>query len=134
MGLFFFNGVETMSSKKPKPKMWEKGGPSPSPKGRPRGTGRSISRLRSTLNKLKGLEPKAIDVIESALHNDGDVESPQVNTAKWIITSISTLTRAAIAEESFREEVKDKQQESQEEATGTDNARPLRFRTVMDEE
>lgn len=109
--------------------LWKKG-KSGNPNGRPRrGAGKPISSLRSTLNKLKALEPKAIDVIEASL-NDEDIEKPQVDTAKWIISSIASLTRTAITEESFRSDLREKEEEALK-ATGTDSPKPIKFSTRL---
>lgn len=112
-----------------------KPGTSGNTNGRPKGrTSKPISRLRSTLNKLKQLEEDAIDVIEKSLMGEDDVDKPRVDTAKWIITSISSLTRTAIAEESYRTDLKMKDEEVK--ATGTSDSKPVRFTThiIQDEE
>jgi hypothetical protein len=116
--------------------------------GRPKGkVAKPISRLRSTLNKLKQLEPDAIEVIEKSLlgksgvetKDDGEttehVEKSQVDTAKWIITSIASLTRTAIAEETYRSDLQEKNSiPESEKATGTNDVvprAPARFETRL---
>lgn len=112
-----------------KPTQFKKGEGSANPHGRPKGRmSKPISRLRSTLNKLKQLEPDAVDVIEKSLLNDDDVQKPQVDTAKWIITSIASLTRTAIAEESYKVDLKTKEEEMMK-STGTNDSKPIRFTT-----
>lgn len=125
-----------------------KPGQTGNPSGRPRtggrGTGRPISRLRSTLNKLKELEPDAIEVIGKSLNPDVDedgrdipVPKDKLDTAKWIVSSLNTLTRGAIAEESYRLDVRDrKESEESDRATGTEGKakKPrLSLRIVEDE-
>lgn len=87
---------------KEKDNKW-KPGVSGNSKGRPRGTGRPVSRLRGTLNKLKGIEPEAIEIIESVVKGEmANLTKDQIDMAKWIIGQINSLTRGAIAEESFK--------------------------------
>lgn len=123
--------------------MWVKGAGSANPSGRPKGkVAKPISRLRSTLNKLKQLEPDAVEVIEKSLlgKNDsedqeegGSVAKSQVDTAKWIITSIASLTRTAIAEETYKSDLQERNNQSEVgEATGTNDfapRAPARFET-----
>lgn len=111
-----------MSEEKELPKTAWKAGQTGNPKGRPKGTSRPISRLRSTLNKLKELEPDAVDIIARAIEGDGTLDKSQLDTAKWVIQNINTLTRGAIAEESYKLDVKDRQEE--EKANGTTGVRP----------
>lgn len=107
------------------------------PNGRPKGAAKPISRLRSTLNKLKQLEPDAVDVIEKALLNKNvgaDVDKSQVDTAKWIITTIASLTRTAITEETFKSDMNDRSnmENLKDKATGT--GKPVRFTTHIIQE
>ena len=121
---------------------WKKGQSSPNPNGRPKGTGRPISKVRSTLNKLKQLEPDAISVIEKSLkgakgeETEEMVSKSQVDTAKWIISSIGSLTRTALAEESYKSEISKEAKESEGKATGTNDSssKPVRFTTHIIED
>lgn len=110
--------------------VWQKGGKSPNPAGRPKGTGKPISRLRSTLNKLKNIEPEAIEVIESAVLGK-EVDKTQLDTSKWVITSISTLTRAALAEESHKIELDALQQQKNLANGTTGTSQPAKFSMKM---
>lgn len=84
---------------------FKKGEASPNPKGRPRGSGRPISRLRSTLNKLKRIEPEAIEIVEKVIAGEGSsLDKDQIDMSKWVIQNLLSFTRGAIAEETFREE------------------------------
>lgn len=113
---------------------WKKG-QSGNPKGRPKGIPKSISALRSTLNKLKLLEPEAIENISKAVEGNDDVSNSQVDISKWLITTISQLTRTAIAEENYRDSIKKEyaqaMKEEEDKATGTDGvvSTTPRFRT-----
>ena len=99
----------------------------------PKNSGRPISKLRGTLNKLKGLEEDAVEIISKALAGEFD-DKERTDLAKWVINILPTYTRAAIAEESYKTDLKESQQ-SQEEAkkTGTDNA-PARFTMTLVED
>lgn len=114
---------------------WKKGQSSPNPKGRPKNTSRPISRLRSTLNKLKELEPEALEVIAAGIRGE-EVDSKRVDNSWKLINSLPVFTRAAISEESFKMDVKEKNEES-EKATGTEGApaKPrLSLKIVSDDE
>lgn len=100
--------------------------------GRPKGSGGSISRLRSTLNKIKELEEDAINLIADKIHGK-KVDKDQVENAWKVINSLISLTRGAIAEEQFRDNKREKREEKQAEAVqmeGTNN-RPIKFQTTI---
>lgn len=124
---------------------WVKGGKSPNSRGRPKGISTPISRLRSTLNKLKGLEPDAIENIgkavrgelETAIGEDGkEVQVPldknKLETSKWVITTISNLTRAALAEEQFKADNRGSQNVNEDEDDNKENTKPV-FSLTMPE-
>lgn len=79
-------------------KTWEKG-VSGNPKGRPKGSGRKVSSLRGIFNKLKKMDQEAIDTIQKSLTEGSTVDKDKVQTAKWVITTITTLHKACLAEE-----------------------------------
>lgn len=92
-----------------------KPGQTGNPNGRPKGKGKPISRLRSTLNKLKELEEDSIRNIGYAIrgvpeseHEEDQVrlDKVQVETSKWLITTLVAVTRAVVAEESSKSEAK----------------------------
>lgn len=130
------NKEKKESPKTPKT-AWKKG-VSANPNGRPktggRGTGRPISRLRSTLNKLKELEPEAIEVITLSLEGT-EVDKSQLDSAWKVINSLISLTRGAIAEESYKIDARDAQQPDAERANGTTGAtRPRMSMTLIEDE
>lgn len=129
------------STKNKKSTTWEKGGASPNPSGRRKGTGRPISRLRSTLNKLKLLEPEAVEIIGKGLVPDLDgegkeipVDSKKLDNAWKIINAINTLTRGAIAEEAYKISTQEPLEPLQEQKEATNDAPPKRFSLTMIEE
>lgn len=62
------------------------------PKGKP------VSKLRSTLAKLRQLEPKALENIEKSVNGE-EVDKSQLDTSKWVISTSVTVAKAATAEE-----------------------------------
>lgn len=116
---------------------WKKGQPSPNPAGRRKGTGKPISRLRSTLNKLKEREQLAVEIIDEVLEGRHEnLTKEQIEMAKWVLSKIESYTRSAIHEESFKMDVREKEQESAQ-ANGTTGAAPkprLSLTIVSDEE
>lgn len=100
---------------------WKKGDPSPNPKGRPKGTGRPVSALRSTLNKLKKLEDKSIENISLVINGENKdengnplVSKDQVDLSVKIINMIQAFHKGALAEEQSKIETRN-QAESEEE-------------------
>lgn len=89
---------------------WEKGGASPNPNGRPKGSGRKVSSLRTIFNKLKKMDQEAIDTIQKSLTEGSAVDKDKVQTAKWVINTITVVHKACL------------QEESDKASTDTDNA------------
>lgn len=113
---------------------WEKGQASPNPNGRPKGTGRPISRLRSTLNKLKGFEQEAVDIVGMVLAGEHEgLSKEQIDMAKWLIARLESYTRSAISEESFKADTAPQKEADSLKATGTEG-RPQRFSLSFVEE
>jgi len=81
---------------------WQKGGKSPNPTGRPKGTGKPVSKLRQPLNQLLKIVPKCVEVIEAVQSGKGEYTKEQTDMSKWVIQSVVTLTRAATADEESR--------------------------------
>lgn len=88
-----------MGEKRKAPKHGFKPGQSGNPSGRPRGTGRPVSRLRSTLRSLTDMEEKALEIIRSSVSGKADIDKESLATAKWVIGTIVTVNRAAVADE-----------------------------------
>lgn len=126
-----------MSQEKEKvvPKTAWKKGKSANPNGRPRGTGKPISRLRSTLNKLKEREQLAVEIIDEVLEGRHEnLTKEQIEMAKWVLSKIESYTRSAIHEESFKMDVREKEQESVQ-ANGTTGApKPRLSLTIVSDE
>ena len=126
-----------MSEEKEKvvPKTAWKKGKSANPNGRPRGTGKPISRLRSTLNKLKEREQLAVEIIDEVLEGHHEnLTKEQIEMAKWVLSKIESYTRSAIHEESFKMDVREKEQESVQ-ANGTTGApKPRLSLTIVSDE
>lgn len=118
-----------MATKAEETKKW-KPGESGNPNGRPKGTGKPISGLRSTLGKLRELEAKCIENISAVVNgiHKGDkekdiseVDKQMLETSKWVISTISSMSRAASGEEEFRWNVK-RQSEEIDKKEGTNDA------------
>lgn len=88
---------------------WKKG-ESGNRAGRPRGTGRSVSRLRGIITKLEGMSEKALENIDTVV-NGGHLDKQVVETSKWVISLIPSMSRAATQEEQLRENVKARKEE-----------------------
>lgn len=76
-----------------------KPGRSGNPQGRPKGTGKKVSSLRGLFNKLKKMDQESIDIIQKSLTEGSTVDKDKVQTAKWVVTTITTLHKACLAEE-----------------------------------
>lgn len=75
--------------------------------GRPHGKKDTLPRIRSkegnirkTLKSLQGMEELAIENIKSSLEKD-DIDREVVATSKWLLTTLVSMSRAAIAEDSL---------------------------------
>lgn len=88
-----------------------KDGESGNPRGRPRGTGRAVSRLRKTITALEELADTSVENIKKSVEGE-EVDKTTLDTSKWVITTIPSLSRAATAEEQLRENVKARQEEN----------------------
>lgn len=106
-----------------KNQLWEPG-QSGNPKGRPKGTGRPVSALRSTLNKLKKLEDKCIENISLVVNGEninekGEaiVNKEQVDLSVKIVNMIQVFHKGALAEEQSKIESRNNGQEPEEENT-----------------
>jgi Family of unknown function (DUF5681) len=77
-----------------------KPGSSGNPNGRPKGAAtRKVSSLRGIFNKLKKMDTEAIDTIQKSLTEGSVVDKDKVQTAKWVITTITQLHKACLSEE-----------------------------------
>lgn len=112
-----------------------KPGVSGNSKGRPRGTGKPISRLRSTLNKLKEREQLAVEIIDEVLEGRHEnLTKEQIEMAKWVLSKIESYTRSAIHEESFKMDVREKEQESVQANGTTGTPKPRLSLTIVSDE
>lgn len=84
---------------------WEKGQTGNS-RGRPKGTGRPVSKLRNTLSKLRELEKQALDNIAESVGKK-DIDKEVIATSKWVITTIVAVNKAANAEEAFLQSLRE---------------------------
>lgn len=133
--------------------LWE-AGKSGNPSGRPtkeKVGSKPISTLRKTLNKLKELEERSLENIAAIVNGTQvkseeelqEVDKQMLETSKWVIATISSMSRAATQDEQLRHEIRaraeDKYEREQEKATGTNGAAPAgnvisgRFTTKMSE-
>ena len=94
---------------------------------------RTKSKIRKTLEALQELEQDALKNIETSIKRK-DIDKEALATAKWLITTMVTLNRAAIADEQFafnqkvyREEMQQRVEEKREGTTGN----VIRFSTKM---
>lgn len=77
------------------------------------------SPLRRTLAKLQSLEPHALALIEKSV-KELEVDKEALQTSKWIVTNLMSLTKSAIQEEEILNDMRLKLAESdreEEEAT-----------------
>lgn len=77
---------------------WRKGESSPNPAGRPKGTGKPVSKLRRTLNKLYALEDKSLENIQKSVEGQ-EVDKESLSTSRWVVNTIVNVNRAALSEE-----------------------------------
>jgi hypothetical protein len=80
--------------------------------GRPKGVSKSA--LRGILAKLKKMDQEAIDTIQKSLTEGSTVDKDKVQTAKWVVNTITLVHKAVLAEE-------DKTSVARQEAPEQDN-------------
>ena len=96
-----------MTSKHKNETSWDKGSPSPNPAGRPKGSrGKPVSRLRATLTKLRELEKQALDNIAESVGKK-NIDKEVIATSKWVITTIVAVNKAANAEETLVQSIRE---------------------------
>jgi formyltetrahydrofolate synthetase len=76
------------------------------PNGRPKGRGKPVSRLRSTLSKLRELEQQALDNIADSVGKK-NIDKEVIATSKWVITTIVAVNKAANAEEALLQSIRE---------------------------
>ena len=97
-------------------------GSSLNPNGRPKGSGRPVSKLRTMLRKLSEMSDSALQNIKDSVEGK-DIDKSVLDSSKYIINTISSLTKSCLQEEQFRYEVKKDNEEKEEaKATGTHGA------------
>lgn len=72
------------------------------------------SPLRKTLAKLQSLEPHALALIEKSV-KELEVDKEALQTSKWIVTNLMSLTKSAIQEEEILNDMRLKLAESDRE-------------------
>ena len=72
---------------------------------------RAVSRLRKTITALEELADTSVENIKKSVEGE-EVDKTTLDTSKWVITTIPSLSRAATAEEQLRENVKARQEEN----------------------
>lgn len=79
-----------------------KEGQSGNPAGRPKGTGKKVSRLRRILSQFEEMcKDDAPKIIKDSL--DGKpVPDEQLKTAKWVVTTYTAIHKACISEEEVK--------------------------------
>lgn len=107
-------------------KSW-KPGQSGNPNGRPKGTGKPISRLRSMLKKLEEMSDSALDNIKKSVDGE-EVDKTILDSSKYVINTVSSLTKACLQEEQFKYEIKKDAEEKENRANGTTGGTPVRPR------
>lgn len=93
------------------------------------------SPLRKTLAKLTELEPYSLELVEKSVKQQA-VDKESLQTAKWVLNSLISFSKAAIAEEDVinglrlkmnaQADAEDNEQEEEEKAPG-----PAEFRMYM---
>ena len=56
------------------------------------------SKLRALVESLREAEPKAIEVIKASVNGE-EVDKTQLDSCRWLITSINTIEKSALQEE-----------------------------------
>lgn len=71
-------------------------------RGRPKGSGKKISALKSVFNKLKRVSEKAIENVEKSV-NGQEVDKEILLSSKWVVNTLQSYNKAILQEEGFKE-------------------------------
>lgn len=86
---------------------WSKGMKPQNPNGRPKGAKSGPrSKLRKTLDKLREIEDKALENIKDSVEGK-EVDKEVLATSKFVVTTIVTVNRAAVADEESKKMLDD---------------------------
>lgn len=90
------------------------------------------SKLRATAEKLREIEPKALENIKKSVEGE-KVEAQQLDSSKWVISSIISLDRAASSEEASLTKIRmeGKRDDEPEEQTPAEIQKELRPRLSL---
>lgn len=86
-----------MSNKNPVPK-FEKGNQLGQRNGAPAGKRIQKSKLRKLEDELLKMQPKALSNIEKSINGE-EVDSEMLNSSKWLVNSVVSVSKACSAEE-----------------------------------
>lgn len=104
---------------------WQKGQPSPNPSGRPRtGKGKPVSKLRSTLARLREIEPMAIENIKKSVNGDTDIDKEVLANSRWVVSTSVTVLKAAMQEELAIHGIREKNAELADEVENEQSSEP----------
>lgn len=115
---------------------------SPNKGGRPAGRKDSMPRsrtkegsIRKTLISLQEMESLAIENIRSSLQQE-EIDKEVVQTSKWLLTTIVSMNRAAIAEDSlmFEERVYKNEQKKEDSNIVRFSPKLIKYDTEEDDE
>lgn len=91
-----------------------KPGQSGNPKGRPKGSGKAKSRMRTTLKELYGIQGDAIEILRISMtgfdSNGRPAEAPKdkVDMAKFVVKAIESINNSCLREEGMIINIRDK--------------------------
>ena len=102
---------------------WQKGQSSPNPAGRPRKTGKPVSKLRSTAAKLRELEPQALENIQKSVEGQ-QVDKEVLASSKWVVTTMVSVMKSALDEELAVQKIRKENQELADEVEDEQSEEP----------
>lgn len=109
--------------------LWKKGSTG-NPNGRPKAPGKPVSPLRKTLSKLMDMEEQAIINIRAIINGvmvedengkEVKVDKDRQETSKWVISTISSMSRAATQDEQLRHDIRSRAEDKAERSVENDS-------------
>jgi len=92
--------------------------------GRPKGSGKPVSKLRSTLARLREIEPMALENIKRSVSGETEIDKEVLANSRWVVTTSVNVLKAAMQEELAIQGIREKNTELADEMETEQSTEP----------